>query len=161
MKVLETTPSMLIPLFEKMATDSIQDALDHRGFISFTGNTVTSYTAGIYVKGSLENIVYLSENRPPVRIKIQKGQFIYLDAPFEGEPRGVKGRVDATLEYGMDTSLKFLRNYRPSKKHLMALVVTTGTEYSEFLVTGLEDASMTDISLSIRQKLLSNIKSVN
>ena len=115
------------------AVELVHSALVNRGYTGFTGNTETSYMCGIYLNGSLREVVDMSsELSAPVHKKIRNGQYLYLDAPYEGNPRGRMGHVDVNNEYGPDTSLRFLRTYKAPSKGI-ALVMTTGTEYSEFL----------------------------
>lgn len=102
-----------------------------KGWNSFTGNTITSLAFGVYNNGSLTDVVFVSGVKPPVHAKIQNGETLYLDDPYEGEPRSVKGRVEVYDEWGTETSVKTLKSLTP--KNGNGIVVTTGTEYSEFL----------------------------
>lgn len=107
----------------------------NRQFMGFTGNTQTSYMAGVYIGGRLAGIVYQNNwNEPTRRMKIPKGKTVYLSSPYEGHPRAVTGRVDIGENHGMQTSLRFLESYRAPRKSI-ALVLTTGTEYSEYIET--------------------------
>lgn len=105
----------------------------HREFLGFTGNTQTSYACGIYVDGTLGGIVVQSNwNQPPVRKKIGSGQWVWLRNPYEGRTRSVRGKVRVTGDYGQTTSFQFLQSYKAKKNHIQ-IVMTTGTEYSEYL----------------------------
>ena len=115
------------------AVELVHSALVNRGYTGFTGNTETSYMCGIYLNGSLREVVDMSSELPsPVRRKIRNGQYVYLDRPYEGTSRGRHGYVDVNSEYGSETSLRFLGSYKAPRRGV-ALVMTTGTEYSEFL----------------------------
>ena len=112
----------------------------HREFLGFTGNTQTSYACGLYVDGVLEGIVVQRNwSDAPVRKKIGNGQWVYLRNPYEGRSRSVYGKIDTSDGFGLDTSIEFLRSYQAKKSHIQ-IVMTTGTEYSEFLeaVRGLD-----------------------
>lgn len=140
-RTLENGFAKAYRIIEDTLYNSLSDAAEkllvrastNRQFIGFTGNTQTSYMAGIYVGGRLAGIVYQQNwTAPPVRAKIPKGKTIFLQYPYEGRERGVTGRVDIGEPFGAETSLKFLQNHKvPSKS--VGLVLTTGTEYSEYI----------------------------
>ena len=123
----------------------------HREFMGFTGNTQTSYACGLYVDGKLEGIVSQQNwNAPPVRNKVPMNMWVYLRNPYEGRPRSVRGKAVVDNNYGQTTSFNFLKSYRAQKNHIQ-IVMTTGTEYSEFIenvrhldvLTGTFDAAKT------------------
>lgn len=117
------------------ATELVHLALQNRGYTGFTGNTQTSYACGIYINGVLVEVVdSQSFQDKPVRYKIKRGRIVYLQNPYEGRPRMRTGYADVDEEYGIDTSLEFLNEYKAPKQGI-ALVMTTGTEYSDFLET--------------------------
>lgn len=140
-KTLENGFAKAYRMIEDVLYNSFMDAAAHllvransnRQFVGFTGNTQTSYMAGVYIDGRLAGIVQQRENnQPPRRIKIRKGQTVYLTNPYEGRPRAVKGTVETSDDYGSETSLKFLQGYKPPR-NAVSIVLTTGTEYSEYL----------------------------
>lgn len=107
----------------------------HREFLGFTGNTQTSYSCGLYVDGRLEGIVVQDNwHNPPLRKKVAYGEWAWLRQPYEGRSRSVRGKVATASEYGQETSFKFLQAYKAKKKHIQ-IVMTTGTEYSEYIET--------------------------
>lgn len=112
----------------------------HREYLGFTGNTQTSYACGLYVDGSLSGIV-LQDNwsQKPLRKKVPFGKWVYLRNPYEGPSRCVRGSVNTDNGYGQETSIQFLKSYH-AKKDTIQIVMTTGTEYSEYLevVAGLD-----------------------
>ena len=68
----------------------LADAVQSKEFQGFTGNTQTSYACGIYMDGKLAYCSFQeSWNRPPVRLKVEKGKYVYLSHPYEGHARGV------------------------------------------------------------------------
>lgn len=111
----------------------VNDAVQKKEFQSFTGNTVTSFACGIYVDGVLNYIVASGENMSaPVHAKVQKGEYVYLKNPYEGKPRGVKGKVDIVYnDSGMDSSFRILQSLKANKG--ISIIMTTGTEYSTYL----------------------------
>ena len=111
----------------------LRHAWDAREFQSFTGNTLTSYAFGCYENGVLFDMYVSVEGMiKPLRRKIAYGERSYLSRPHEGEERAVKGMVDTDDEYGYEESRSFLENYKPDTSGYV-LVVTTGTEYSEYM----------------------------
>lgn len=142
-KTLENGFAKGMEMIEDIIVNSIISAVQQMlkelpmkiGFSGFTGQTQTSYMAGIYVYGSLRYIVTQKNwTKNPVRGKLKKGQTVFLANPYEGQNKTRKGYVDVGDPSGASTSLQFLRSYNASKKGI-SLVVTTGTEYSEFLET--------------------------
>ena len=122
------------------SVELVHTALYNREYTGFTGNTQTSYTCGVFLNGKLVDVVSSGESQPspglfhakPVRRKIPMGKDVFLQRPYEGNPRQRHGYVKTNREYGSETALKFINSYRAPRKGL-ALVMTTGTEYSEFL----------------------------
>lgn len=128
-------------IIEETLLSSLTDAADallvdvskNRTFMGFTGQTQTSYACGLYLNGKLEHVsVQKNWNTPPVRMKVQNGQVVYLKNPYEGQARVVVGRVDIVEPEGLALSLQQLQNYKAPKVGV-ALMITTGTEYSELL----------------------------
>lgn len=140
-KTLENGFAKGIRMIEDVLYNSLIDAADNflmmananRQFVGFTGNTQTSYTAGVYMYGRLQGIVYqTSSTQPTRRMKIPKGKTVFLNNPYEGHPRAVTGMVDIYENHGLVTSVKFLEGYKIGRKGL-GIVITTGTEYSEYI----------------------------
>lgn len=104
-----------------------------KGYTGFTGQTQTSYMGGVYIHGALRYIVTEQEwQKSPVRGKIPKGKHAHLKSPYEGSERTIKGEVDIGEPSGRLTSLHFLQGYN-APRNCLTVVITTGTEYSEFL----------------------------
>ena len=140
-RVLENGFAKGLRMIEDTIYNSLLDAADrllirvatNRQFVGFTGNTQTSYMAGIYQYGHLVGVVYQNNWKEPTRrMKVRKGKVVYLANPYEGHPRAVEGKVDIGENHGIQTSIKFLEGYKAPRKGF-ALVVTTGTEYSVYI----------------------------
>ena len=124
----------LLPKIENACEKLIHEALRNRGFQGFTGNTQTSYACGIYFNGKLVKMIIAGDTlNKPVRLKVKHNEVAYLSDPYEGEPRHVKGMVKVDSSYGAKTSADFLTSYKPFVGRGFSVVMTTGTEYSEFL----------------------------
>lgn len=140
-KVLENGFAEGMRRIEDAIFNSLADAADAlllrvsttRQFVGFTGNTQTSYACGVYMNGRLVHVsVQNNWSEPPRRMKVQKGRVVYLTNPYEGRARRVVGMVDIEEEYGLSLSLKQLEEYKAPKKGI-ALMMTTGTEYSVYI----------------------------
>lgn len=72
--------------------------------------------------------------------KVELDRFAWLSNPYEGKPRSVKGKVPVNNMTGEATSKEFLMNYSfPGRKTPdISIVITTGTEYSEYLENDLD-----------------------
>lgn len=111
----------------------IRDAEFQAGYRNLTGNTVTSLAFGLYVDGVLSDVVTL-DKESPMRTKLTKGDVLTNFVDYDGRLRKrFYAEADTDGGYGYDTSLTFLKGYRIPKKWKYAIVVTTGTEYSEYL----------------------------
>lgn len=106
----------------------------NREFMGWSGNTQQSYMGAVYANGKLVRIINQKNwNRRALRKKLKNGEWGFLRNPYEGEARSVQGKVDTDGGYGKDTSLQFLYSYKRCPKNGYAIVITTGTEYSEYL----------------------------
>ena len=122
----------------KSATDLLRTVAKYREFQGFTGNTQTSYACGIYVNKRCRRIILQTNWEEPPRIaKIPAGKFVYLENPYEGDARGVRAKrnIQTDGDFGQNTSVRFLLEYKDTPSNGWGLVMTTGTEYSEYLET--------------------------
>jgi hypothetical protein len=67
----------------------------------------------------------------PKMKKVPYGEWVYIREPYEYVGRSVFGKVQVDNLYGAESSKEFLKNYTPDAD--MAIVMTTGTEYSVYL----------------------------
>jgi len=113
----------------------------NKEYHNMTGNTLTSYMCGIYIDGRLSKIVTMYDADmgldKPKRGKLYRGSgsgFVYVEDYDTGKMVHVLKRnlIETDRDFGENTSRRFLMSYKaPSNK--IALVMTTGTEYSELL----------------------------
>lgn len=151
----------LYELVENLCADLIDHALKEREYDGFTGNTQTSYACGIYYNGGLMGmVIYGDTMRRPVHVKIRKGERVFLRSPYEGKARSVIGRVDVDGEWGADSAADFLSSYRPFIKKGFSVVMTTGTEYSEYLENVRNLNVLTDTFQSSKRIVLEEIKPI-
>ena len=128
-------------MIEHVLRDSLADAADkllvrvssNRQFVGFTGNTQTSYACGVYINGVLVHVsIQKNWNDAPRRMKVRRGRIVYLSNPYEGRPRAVRGMADIETDYGITLSLRQLSEYKAPRRGV-ALMMTTGTEYSVYI----------------------------
>lgn len=104
---------------------------------NLTGNTVTSFASAVYMWGEVSTFYFAGEimgMKPPIRVKFQRGEVAFDFMDYDGNERMFAGGFPVITDggYGPDWSYKFLASY-PFPKTQCGIVVTTGTEYSEFL----------------------------
>lgn len=125
--------------YRNIALKVIREFMTMNSFQSFTGNTLLSFMAGVYLDGQLDMIYTVTNGLKPIRKKIPRGKKWYLKRPMEGNPRWVVGKVSTTDEYGPDTSRSFLESYKvPKQSHCLVFVI--GTEY--YTLVDFNSASM-------------------
>lgn len=134
----------------------LDDAKFKAEYRSFTGNTITSLAFGLYENTVLQDVVFISGLKAPVHIKVQKGEYVYLEDPYEGEARGVRGKVDIRYDTGEETSIKALQKVRPKGGN--GIIVTTGTEYSTFLENTYNLNVLSDTFLEAQNNALRDMK---
>jgi hypothetical protein len=130
LKMIEDT---LYKSLSDVAEKLLVRVASNRQFTGFTGNTQTSYACGVYVNGKLISVIFQHNwDVPTRRMKVRKGQVVYLAEPYEGGARAVKGQVDIVENHGKPLSIRQIEEYR-APRHGIALMMTTGTEYSTFI----------------------------
>lgn len=128
-----------------LARDIVDIAESSRTYTGFTGNTQTSYAVGIYQDGQLLQIICSGESMPPpVSPKVPRGELRVYKSDGSGNQKAVyeKQEVDRRV-YGIanvngmsgeETARRILQNWTfagtPPK---LAIVFTTGTEYSKYI----------------------------
>ena len=135
----------------------------HQGWSGFTGNTQLSYMCGIYQNGRLVGVVNQDNwRKPPVMSKIKGPKF--LMNPYEGNKRGLPTKnwsvIPTDGDFGYNTSLNFLKGYK-APKNKMCLVMTTGTEYSEYIETVQHLDVLTDTFTKAPEKINMNWKKID
>lgn len=124
----------IINALYEMAEAYLRDMVAQKGYMGFTGNTQTSYCCGIYKDGALDRIVYQKAwNAQPVRKKVKKNKLVFLKDPYEGKERSVRGMVTVDNRYGQERAIYLLQRYKKVARTGWTLVLTTGTEYSEYI----------------------------
>lgn len=133
--------------------------VNHKGFWNFTGNTHTGYACGVYVEGKLAGVVRSADKaKPPVRVKLTAGESVFLDPDYDGNSRKFTGVIETDRGYGKDYATSFLKSYKPKSDKGIAFVMTTGTEYSEYLEIAYHADVLTGTFIEIPKILFDNLK---
>lgn len=130
-KVQEISYAYQLEKLEELCKFMVETYLpEGKEFSDVTGNTITSYSYGIYYRGSL--VLYGNSNKKPaIMPKLSKGDQFY-GISYDGFPGKYYATVKTDRGYGDDTAFEFLSSYRPEGKGF-SVVITTGTEYSAYL----------------------------
>lgn len=147
-KVLEEAKKKMGNVIDSYLLDKITETgirLLHDGVISaqyhnVTGNTLTSLAVGIYYKGGLSRIitaVVTQGLKNATRPKLSRGNgigVIMVRSYDNGRLIPIKkyGLIDTNGEYGLTTSVNFLKSYK-APRNSIGLIMCTGTEYSNYL----------------------------
>lgn len=146
----------LVKVCEALVDDAVKSK---RGWSNFTGNTITSYACGVYIDGVFSYYYSNEDNmRKPIRVKLTEDEYAYLSPDYDGKNRGLRGTVKTDGDYGENSSLKFLRAYKPDCNNGFALVMCTGTEYSTYLENRSNANVLTDTFQKARDILFANLK---
>ena len=138
----------------------VGDALREKEYRNLTGNTVTSYTCGVFVRGRLVHVAQSGEGMSaPIRGKLRKGESHYFDPDYDGRRRRGTGSTDTDGGHGGDTAMDFIFSHKAGKRGF-EIVMTTGTEYSTYLETEHDLNVLTDTYENAKGILLSNLKPI-
>lgn len=115
----------------------VREAVDAYDGGNLTGNTITSICAGIYEQGAPQPEIITARDvvglRNPIFRKLRMGE-TYEGKDYDGRERsGFIANVDTDGDYGEVTSFHILQSYKLPANTTFGIVVTTGTEYSEYL----------------------------
>lgn len=147
---------VLIGRLAEYGQELLEDARFKAEYQSFTGNTITSLAFGVYERGSLTDVVFISGLKPPVHAKVKQNQTLWLSHPYEGEGRAVSGKVSIVDAWGDETSLNTLKGLCPKGGN--GIIVTTGTEYSVFLERAYDYNVLSGTALYAKNNALSDMK---
>lgn len=129
----------MMPIFRELAIGLLMDAMQSKEHGDLTGNTMTSFTVGIYRDGRLYDVINLIDVANldyPKYKKLVRDNVVYTVERYDG--RGVSvvdgsKLIDTDGKFGFEFARSFLESYKPPFSKGWGLVLTTGTEYSEYL----------------------------
>ena len=117
---------------EMFGDDMVNRVLPEQAeYRNLTGNTLTSYSYGIYLDGVLQLLNYFDGN-PAVRRKLRKDDVVRDFVDYDGNNRSYfQATIDTDGDYGVNSASLFIQTYKPKGKY--SIIFTTGTEYSAYL----------------------------
>lgn len=117
---------------EMFGDDMVNRVLPEQAeFRNLTGNTLTSYSYGIYLNGVLQLLSYF-EGNPAIRKKLNKDEIVRDFVDYDGNYRTYfQATIGTDGDYGVNSASMFLQTYKPKGKY--SIIFTTGTEYSAYL----------------------------
>jgi len=120
----------------------IEHAINNAEYANLTGNTITSIAFGIFKNHALTDVIFVNQ-KEAIRTKLIRGEVVSNFIDYDGnERKRFYAKIDTDGFYGKDTTMAFL--YKFSSRYANSIVVTTGTEYSEFLDQELDLNVLTD-----------------
>jgi len=154
---LEHIKNCLQDVCDDLVNHAVTNYSSPRG--AFTGNTITSYAIGLFLDGEFDYYYANDGIKPPVRVKLRKGERATLSPAWDGTTRSFTGTVDTGGGYGLDYSYKFLQSFKPKTKGIV-LVMCSGTEYSTYIETKMNGNVLTD-TFRKASGMLNNFKPMN
>ncbi len=151
---LEHIKSNLEDVCDNLVNHAVANYKSPRG--AFTGNTITSYAIGLYLDGAFSYYYSNDGIKPPVRVKLKKGEKVLLSPDWSGINREFTGTVDTDGGYGERFSYNFLQSYQSETKGI-ELVMCSGTEYSTYIETVLKGNVLTS-TYNNAKGMLNNFK---
>lgn len=155
----------LLDTLTNIAADLILDAEFEKEFNNLTGNTLTSYAAGIYANRKLKRWlnIFQVDNAidSPTTKKLSNKDGYQMVIHYDTQeliPVKTSTFIDTSDEYGYETSERFLKSYTPEKDGY-AIVMCTGTEYSAILEFGGLNV-LTETFMKSPQLFLSNLRKI-
>lgn len=117
---------------EQFGDDMVNRVLPEQAeFRNLTGNTLNSYSYGIYLNGVLQLLNYFG-GKSAIRKKLRKDEIVRDFVDYDGNYRTYfKAEVDTDADYGVNSASIFLQTYKPKGKY--SIIFTIGTEYSTYL----------------------------
>lgn len=124
--------NVMLANMEQFGDDMVNRVLpEQAGFRNLTGNTLTSYSYGIYLNGVLQLMNYF-DGKSAIRKKLKKDEVVRDFVDYDGNNRAYfQANIDTDGDYGVNSASMFLQTYKPKGKY--SIIFTTGTEYSAYL----------------------------
>lgn len=143
--------------FAEVGRELLQDAEGAREYRNLTGNTLTSLAFGFYQNYTLREIIFVESGKPALRVKLDKGEIVSSFIDYDGNMRPYfKADIDTDGSWGATSTYQFLRQYKPLQP--TAIVLCTGTEYSEYLERELGLNVLTDTYMEAKSRAFAMFK---
>lgn len=113
--------------------DIAYSVFEHKPYMGFTGNSQTSYSSQVWIDG-VPFAEYSTGDfqRDAIHEKVEFGEALFLEEPYEGDPRTVSGSVDIEHSYSRQT-LDAIRMQRQKVGKGVAMRMSVGVEYNNFI----------------------------
>lgn len=113
--------------------DIAYSVFEKKPYMGFTGNSQTSYTSQVWIDG-VPFAEYCTGDfqRYPIHEKIELGEELFLEDPYEGDPRTVRGKADIEHSYSSQT-IDAIRMQRQKVSKGVAMRMSVGVEYNDFI----------------------------
>lgn len=108
------------------------EAEGQRGWLGFTGNAQTSYGMSVQIKDSFFAWGADQDNPPVIRDKVEAHENVYLEEPYEGQPRRVSGTEDIEFPTSTD-ALNYILDLPMAAGSLVTARLAFPVEYQEWL----------------------------
>ena len=149
--------NQILMQMESFAESMIDNIIPiQRGFKNLTGNTITSFSYGLYYKGSLQKIGSYN-GKKAIRVKLSRDE-IFEGIDYDGNKRRFTGVVDTDGSYGVNTAISFLKSKSPSGEY--SLIFTTGTEYSVYIENKMNKNVLTDAEIYSISSFINSFKPI-
>lgn len=138
-KLKQIVRDTLLPKFRQAAASLLTDAMSRKEYGDLTGNTLTSYVAGIYDEGVLYSTVTLLDvaylDHPALEKLSNDSGIVEVERYDNGYVVIINTHsfINTDKRFGVETAKDFLAKYTPPNPKGLSLVITTGTEYSEYI----------------------------
>lgn len=131
-KINKEVERAVLANMERFGDDMVNRVLPEQAeFRNFSGNTLASFSYGIYLNGVLQ-LLNSFFGKPAIRQKLRKNEIVRDFIDYDGNHRPYfKADIDTDGDYGVNSASMFLVTYKPKGRYSM--IFTTGTEYSAYL----------------------------
>lgn len=118
---------------DSFGEDIAHSVFKEKPYTGFTGNSQTSYTSQVWIDG-VPFTEYCTGDfqRYPVHEKIEFGEALFLEEPYEGSPRTVSGKADIEHSYSSQT-IDAIRMQKQKIDKGVAMRMSVGVEYNNFI----------------------------
>lgn len=125
----------MVGLCDDIIVRAIKNRLESPGMRNFTGNLINSIACAIYRDGTLEYATFSSDKvKGAVRMKMTAPRkYNFYPAWDGGEVVDFRPEVKTDEGYGDNAALNFVREYKPSGKSKLEMVLAYTTEYAAFV----------------------------
>lgn len=113
--------------------DIAYSVFEEKSYMGFTGNAQTSYTSQVWVDGEPFSDYCTGDiQRDAIHEKVEFGEALFLEDPYEGDPRTITGEVEIEHPYSSQT-INAIRAQRKKVGKGVAMRMSVGVEYNNFI----------------------------